>query len=87
MTSPSRLTLLSKPGCHLCEQMRELVDELQPDYGYLIEELDITRTDVLHGRYRHAIPVVLMNGREIARGPVEKRALVAAIDAAMTSES
>ena len=70
------LTLYSKPGCHLCEALRALLDELQPEYGFLLEEIDITGDGALFARYRHHIPVVLVNGREIARGNVSERDLV-----------
>jgi glutaredoxin len=70
------LTLYSKPGCHLCEALRALLDELQPEYGFLLEEIDITGDGALFARYRHAIPVLLVDGREIARGNVSERDLV-----------
>jgi len=69
-------TLYSKPGCHLCEALRVLLDELQPKYGFLLEEIDITGDGALFARYRHAIPVLLVDGREIARGNVSERDLV-----------
>jgi glutaredoxin len=78
--SGDRLTLFSKPGCHLCEDARALVDELQPSYGYAVEEIDITTRDDLFARYRYDIPVVLMNGEEIARGRIDDRRLVELIE-------
>jgi glutaredoxin len=71
-----RLTLYSKPGCHLCEEARALLDELQPEFGFLIEEIDIARDPALFARYRHDIPVLLRNGREIARGRMTDRELL-----------
>ena len=70
------LTLYSKPGCHLCEELRTLLDELQPEYGFVLEEIDIKRDPTLFARYRHDIPVLLMGGHEIARGRVIARDLV-----------
>ena len=71
-----RLTLYSKPGCHLCEELRGTLDELQPEYGFLVEEIDITRNPELEARYRHEIPVLLLDDREIARGRIAERDLV-----------
>lgn len=76
MTAAYMLTLLSKPGCHLCEQLRADLDDLQPEWGFAIEELDITRNAELFARYRHDIPVLLRDGAEIARGPMTPAALV-----------
>jgi glutaredoxin len=69
------LTLYSKPGCHLCEEVRALVDELQPLYDFAVEETDITRDPDLFARYRYEIPVLLKDGREIARGRITDREL------------
>jgi glutaredoxin len=71
------LVLFSKPGCHLCEEMRALLDEVQPEYGFSLEEIDITRDDTLFARYRYEIPVLLKDGREIARGRISDRELTA----------
>lgn len=73
------LTLFSKPGCHLCEEMRVLLDELQPEYGFAIDEIDITQDDELFARYRYEIPVLLKDGREIARGRISDRELITSL--------
>ena len=70
------LTLYSKPGCHLCEDVRALLDELQPEYGFALTEIDITQSELLFARYRYDIPVLLKEGREIARGRISDRELV-----------
>lgn len=76
-TEPSfRLTLYSKPGCHLCEDVRALLDEFQADYGYAVDEVDITTDAELFARYRFEIPVLLRDGGEIARGRIDGRELI-----------
>ncbi len=71
MNAPRLVTLYSKPGCHLCEELRALLDDLQPIYDLTVEEIDILRDKALYTRYRYDIPVVLFNGTEIARGRVD----------------
>jgi hypothetical protein len=56
--------------------MRTLLDEFQTEYGFTIEEIDITRDADLLARYRHDIPVLLMEGTEVARGRISDRELV-----------
>jgi glutaredoxin len=73
------LTLFSKPGCHLCEDVRTLLDELQADYGFTIEEVDITSDADLSARYKHDIPVLLLDGTEIGRGMIGESAIVLAL--------
>jgi glutaredoxin len=74
---PKALTLYSKPGCHLCEELRTLLDELAADHAFTLEEIDITRDAALLARYRVMIPVLLIDGREAAYGRIDERALIA----------
>lgn len=69
-------TLYSKPGCHLCEKVRALLDEVQSAHDLAVDEIDITRDAVLFARYRHEIPVLLVDGEEVARGRVDARQLL-----------
>ena len=69
------LTLYSKPGCHLCEEVRAHLDELQPRHDFQVEEIDITQDADLFARYRYEIPVLLRDGREVARGGISDREL------------
>lgn len=72
-----RLTLYSKPRCHLCDELRALLDELRGELDLVVEEIDITSDAALLARYRHAIPVLVKDGEEIARGRIAERDLVA----------
>jgi len=63
-----RLTLLSKPGCHLCDAARDAVTEVIAQLGAVasavtVEELSILDDPELNERYWDEIPVVLVNGR------------------------
>ena len=71
------LTLYSKPGCHLCEELRAALEELQPEHRFTIDEIDITTNPELFARYRYEIPVLLKDGREVARGRITDRELIA----------
>ena len=79
--SAATITLYSKPGCHLCEDVREILDGLQSAFGYAIDEIDITRDAALFARYRYDIPVILSDGVEIARGRMDEQQLIARIGA------
>jgi hypothetical protein len=62
-----RLTLLSKPGCHLCDAARDavltVIEELEPTTPVRLEELSILDDPALNDRYWDEIPVVLVNDR------------------------
>lgn len=60
---PVRVTLLSKPGCHLCDAARDVVTEViaKEGVGASVEELSILDDPDLNARYWDEIPVVLIN--------------------------
>jgi glutaredoxin len=67
----TRLTLYGKPGCHLCEEAREVVLDVRSRRPFDLEEVDITRDPVLEARYRERIPVVAIDGREVLELVIE----------------
>jgi glutaredoxin len=56
------ITLLGKPGCHLCEDARAVIERVARDLGVPWEERDITRSEQDTERYWEQIPVTLING-------------------------
>ncbi|HEY8692014.1 MAG TPA: glutaredoxin family protein [Chloroflexota bacterium] len=62
-----RLTLYSKPGCHLCEQAKDKIARLAArGHDLHVDERDITTDPTLFARYRYAIPVIeLPDGRTL----------------------
>ncbi len=63
MSTP-RVTLYSRPGCHLCDDARAVIEAVCADLGEAYEEVDITTDDDLEDRYRDEIPVTLVDGRQ-----------------------
>ena len=63
----TRLRLLSRPGCHLCEEMRTRVDELLGDAAREWEVVDVDSDPRLASQFGEAIPVLYVNGRLFAR--------------------
>jgi len=59
----ARITLIGKPGCHLCDEAREVVAEVAADLGVRWEEQSILDDPSLHERYADQIPVTLVDGR------------------------
>ena len=56
------ITLLSRPGCHLCDEARAVVALVAADLGVTWEERDITRCDADMDAYWDKIPVTLIDG-------------------------
>jgi hypothetical protein len=58
-----RITLIGKPGCHLCDDARAVVAKVAEDMGVGWTELDITEDTALAQKYWEQIPVTLVDGR------------------------
>ena len=62
------VTLIGKPGCHLCDAARDAVREVLAGLGSVastvqVQELSIIDDPELNARYWDEIPVVLVNDR------------------------
>jgi len=63
-TAAPRITLIGKPGCHLCDDAREVVARVAAETGTRWRELSILDDPDLAERYREQIPVVLVDGEQ-----------------------
>lgn len=73
------VVLYSRPGCHLCEVAREVIDRVRQAEPFTFDEVSIEGDDALELAYGIRIPVVEIDGDErfeIEVDPVELRALV-----------
>src|SRR6202012_6166720 len=59
-----RITLLSRPGCHLCDDAREVIAKVAADLGGAWDERDITVSDADLREYWDKIPVTLVDGTQ-----------------------
>jgi len=78
------LTIYSKPGCHLCDDMKAIVDRVvrRSAQPIAVEEIDISRDPALEARYGLEIPVLMVDGRKIAKYRVTEEDLARVIDRA-----
>lgn len=58
-----RVTLIGKPGCHLCDDAREVVATVCRETGDSYSELSIEDDPALYDEYWERIPVILVDGR------------------------
>ena len=73
------MVLYSKPGCHLCEDMHRQVQEALHGTGVAVAERNITMDLDMFVRYQHDIPILAIDGREVARHRITEQALVSAL--------
>jgi hypothetical protein len=69
------ITLLSRPGCHLCDEARAVIARVAADLGVLWTERDITESDNDLRDYAEMIPVTLIDGVQHDFWRVDERRL------------
>lgn len=78
------LTLIGKPGCHLCDDARAVVAGVRAQLGERgvdteLEELNILEDEQLARLYSEEIPVLRVNGKQHAIWRVDAEKLERAI--------
>ena len=61
------LTIYSRPGCHLCDEMKAVVQTVARSVPLSLEEIDISTDPSLEARYGLEIPVLMVEGRKAAK--------------------
>ena len=64
MSGSARVTLYSRPGCHLCDDARAVIEAVCAELGEQFVELSIDDDPALQERYGEEIPVTLVDGRQ-----------------------
>ena len=70
------LQLLTRPGCHLCDEMKDLLSSLSHDVIVSVEEIDITGDKPLEEQFGSEIPVLLHKHQVLAKVRISKPALL-----------
>jgi hypothetical protein len=80
----ARVTLYSRPGCHLCEDARATIARVCADLGEGYDEISIDDDPALVEEYGEEIPVTLVDGRRHDFWRVDESRLRAALSAPRT---
>jgi len=56
-TAP-RLRLYGRAGCHLCDDLRAVLEDLARDYAFVVDEIDIAGDAALEAIHGWRIPVL-----------------------------
>ncbi|WP_354697526.1 hypothetical protein DSM112329_03159 [Paraconexibacter sp. AEG42_29] len=59
------MTLYGRPGCHLCDDARDIVRRIHAEVPFHLQDVDIESDDALHKRYLERIPVLVLDGEEL----------------------
>ena len=74
MKTRAQVILYSKPGCHLCEQMKLEIAKAQCAALYDLKEINIESDPKLMAQYRNDIPVLSINGVDVFKHRLSSQA-------------
>ena len=61
MTNSVDVEIYSRPGCHLCDEAKEVIERVQRRLGFGVRVINIENDPELENKYGEQIPVVLLN--------------------------
>jgi glutaredoxin len=79
-----RVTIYSRPGCHLCDEMKSVVHrvtERADDIDIAVDVIDISTDRELVDRYGLEIPVLEIDGKKVAKYRVSEQELTRMVKA------
>jgi glutaredoxin len=80
--SEPRITVYSKPGCHLCDNAKIAVERISAQTGAGWIDIDIANDPALMAEYGEMIPVIVLDGRVHGYWRVEEDRLLQALQRA-----
>jgi glutaredoxin len=64
MESPVQIDIYSRPGCHLCDDAKEVVERVRRRFPFSLRVIDIGTDPELEKAFGEQIPVVFINGNK-----------------------
>ncbi len=75
------VTLITREGCHLCDDASLLLRELRDELGFGYDEVDVDADRDRRNEYSDRVPVILIDGKEHGYWRVEEARFRAAVTA------
>ena len=72
-----RITIYSKPDCHLCDNAKAILKKMNLDFV----EINIEEDPDAYEKYKWEIPVIFVDGKKLFKGRVEEEKLRRALTA------
>jgi len=73
-----QVTFYTKAGCHLCEEARDMLEDIAALTQFELTEIDIRGDTNIFEQYRYRIPVIIIDEDTIMEGRIEFRDLAKA---------
>ena len=68
--APMQVTFYTKAGCHLCEEARDMLEDIAAQTEYELTEIDIRSEPEVFEQYRYRIPVIIINDNTLLEGRI-----------------
>ena len=72
--------LVTREGCHLCDEMAALLDTVLPLYGLTWSLRDVDADPDLRARFTDVVPVLLRDGQPVAKIRLDRRSLIRIVE-------
>ncbi len=79
LMTPIKLLFISKPNCHLCDEMWKELMEASHNVGLRIKTHSLQQGDSFYEQYYDKVPVLLINGEEAFRYRASASEIIEAI--------
>lgn len=76
----------SKPGCHLCDEVKGQLSRLRRLYPFELREANIMNDPGSFEKFKEEIPVVFINGRKAFKYRLDEKEFARRMEAILTSE-
>lgn len=68
--------LLTRERCHLCDEMKAVLDDVLPALSIRYELVDVDGDPALRDRFGDTVPVLLRDGKAVAKVRIDRRQLL-----------
>lgn len=73
------LVLYTTQGCHLCEEAQQALAQMRTAVQFTLDIVDIAGDPELERRYRSELPVLVLDGRKIAKFRIDPDKVIRAL--------
>lgn len=79
-TDLKTVTLYTKAGCHLCEAVEQVIARVGGELSFRFVSVDIEADVTMFEKFKHDVPVVEVEGKEVARHRMTEEVLRGALE-------
>ena len=81
ITPTAEVVLYTRAGCHLCDEAKQILRELQKNTRFEFSEVDIDHDPVLRERFNDEVPVIFVHGKKAFKYRIDARQFLRRLEA------